>query len=151
MTAYRKVFVVIAVGAFASAMPGATERLSSPSGDVSVSFETTPQGMFWSLSRKGATIVGRSPINLDFIGAKRFGEMAIVSRKTHRSDSTWTNRLYRREVVRDRYGEMELHLKETTQPCRELGIVFRRMTKAWPSGTSFRNSLVCRVSSSRAN
>lgn len=132
--AYRKVFVVIAVGAFASAMPGATERLSSPSGDVSVSFETSPQGMFWSLSRKGATIVGRSPMNLDFIGARRFGEMAVVSRKTHRSDSTWTNRLYRREVVRDRYGEMELHLKETAQPSRELGIVFR----AYDEGVAFR-------------
>lgn len=120
--------------ACAVADAGAAESVSSPSGEVEVSFEASPEGMFWSLSRKGASIVGRSPLGLDFIGAARFGEMSVVSRETRFVDSAWTNRLYRREVVRDRYREMEVGLEEKAPPGRRLVLVFR----AYDEGAAFR-------------
>ena len=113
---------------------GAAETLSSPSGDVSVSFESSDDGMFWSLSRKGAELIRRSRMGLDFAGASRFGEMRIEAKEGRSADSVWTNRLYRRICVRDRYNEMSLSLEEKAKPHRRLGIVFR----AYDAGVAFR-------------
>ena len=44
------------------AMPCAT--LASPDGQLELGFETGPNGMFWSLSRKGKTIVAPSRLGL---------------------------------------------------------------------------------------
>ena len=113
---------------------GAAETLSSPSGEVAVSFESSGDGMFWSLSRKGAKLIRRSRMGLDFAGVSRLGEMRIEAKEVRSADSVWTNRLYRRICVRDRYNEMSLSLEEKAKPHRRLGIVFR----AYDAGVAFR-------------
>ena len=113
---------------------GAGETLSSPSGDVSVTFEASGDGMFWSLSRKGSQLIARSRMGLDFAEGARFGEMRIAAKDVRSADSTWTNRMYRRICVRDRYNEASFALEEKAEPHRRLGIVFR----AYDDGVAFR-------------
>ena len=62
------------------------------------------------------------------------GEMRVIGRRDRSSDTTWTNRLYRRETVRDHFNELEVLLEEVTEPHRRLGLVFR----AYNEGAAFR-------------
>ena len=122
-------FAFVALGVF-----GETETLSSPSEAVSVSFEVSDDGLFWSLSRKGRELVARSRMGINFAGAVPCGAMRMTAKEVRSADSTWTNRLYKRAYVRDRYKETTISLEEKAAPRRRLGLVFR----AYDEGVAFR-------------
>ena len=71
----------------------------SPDGSLELSFENGPDGMFWSLSRRGKTLVAPSRLGLTFALLKdrgrELGEMRIVEKKSRSSDTVWENRIPR--------------------------------------------------------
>ena len=126
------------------ASPKAERTLRSPDGNVEVGFAADSEGLFWTLSRKGRTLVKRSPLGFvlaaesdgrtgDFCRRLSKG-MRLVSSEASSSDSVWTNRLYRREVIRDRYKELKVLLEQAAPPHARLGLVFR----AYDEGCAFR-------------
>ena len=94
--------------------------------------------MFWSLMRQGTTLVAPSRLGLSFalfkVRGRELGEMRVVEKKSRSSDTVWTNRIYRRSTVHDRYNELEVMLEEVAEPHRRLGYVFR----AYDEGAAFR-------------
>ena len=141
----NRVIVALTVALFCSRAFGsqcATTSASvvSPDGTLELAFENGPDGMFWSLSRAGKPLVAPSRLGLTFSLFKesgrelKLGEMQVVGKKTRASDTVWTNSLYRRGTVRDRYNELEVMLEEVAEPHRRLGYVFR----AYEEGAAFR-------------
>ena len=126
--------------ALGQAIPPERERTSvvSPDGNIEIAFETGADGMFWSLKRKGRTLVAPSRLGLSFallkVRGRELGEMRVVEKKTRSSDTVWTSMIYRRGSVRDRYNELGVTLEEVAEPHRRLGYVFR----AYDEGAAFR-------------
>ena len=118
----------------------ASENLTctSPDGHVTIGFASDAKGMRWSLARNGKTIVEPSVLGLSFslfkVQNRKLGEMRVVKKDTRHSDTTWTNAIYRRRTIRDRYNELSVTLEEVDAPRRRLGFVFR----AYDEGAAFR-------------
>jgi len=137
-----KTLGVVSLVLLGAACRAESQKVESPDETLAVVFETDAQGMRWSLSRKGKTLVEPSPLGLVFAGFKtadsksfaELGEMRVIDSKTRSSDTTWTTQIYRRGTVRDRYNELEITLEETVEPRRRLGLVFR----AYEEGAAFR-------------
>ena len=110
----------------------------SPGGTVTIGFASDAKGMRWSLARNGKTLVEPSRLGLGFalfkVQNRELGEMRIVEKRTRSSDTTWTNEIYRRRTIRDRYNELSVTLEEVDEPHRRLGYVFR----AYDEGAAFR-------------
>lgn len=112
--------------------------LFSPDGRGKVTFSAGADGMRWSLDRNGKTLIEPSKLGLTFssFGASRSepGEFGVADRKTRSVDTVWTNAVYRRLEVRDRFNELAVTLEEREKPHRRLGLVFR----AYDEGVAFR-------------
>ena len=110
----------------------------SPDGRLCIGFSSDAGGMRWTLSRDGRELVAPSRLGLSFSGFKtaqrEMGEMRLVGQAMRSSDTTWTNKIYRRLEVRDNYNEVEVELEEVAEPHRRLGYVFR----AYNEGAAFR-------------
>ena len=131
---------LLALGAvlcgFASAE---TLSLASPDGRLKLSFAAGQEGLSWSLEGHGKTLVKPSPLGLEFSGLPAFSPLKVSEKAERAEDTTWTNRLYRREEIRDRYNELSVTLEETSvaagcRAARRLGLVFR----AYDEGVAFR-------------
>ena len=111
---------------------------TSPDGNVSIGFASDADGMHWRLTRNGQTLVASSRLGLSFSifkgNGRELGAMRVIGQTSLSSDTTWTNRLYRRETVRDRFNELEVSLEEAVEPHRRIGLVFR----AYDEGAAFR-------------
>ena len=134
----------------------AGERLEvkSPDGRIAMAFETGANGMAWSLSRDGKSLVGLSRLGLEFIhnGLKErspdLAEMKVVQRRRASADTTWEPLLYRRGTVRDRYNELAVDLVESEARVPKVGLgrtevvkVPRKLTmvfRAYDEGVAFR-------------
>ena len=111
---------------------------TSPDGNVSIGFASDADGMRWRLTRNGQTLVAPSRLGLSFSifkgNGRELGAMRVIGQTALSSDTTWTNRLYRRETVRDRFNELEVSLEEAVEPHRRIGLVLR----AYDEGAAFR-------------
>ena len=129
---------VFCMGAAAGGRISSCASVASPNGSLELAFETGPDGMFWSLTRKGKILVAQSRLGLSFalfkVRGRELGEMRIVERRARSSDTVWKSKIYRRGTVRDRYNELEVMLEEVAEPHRRLGYVFR----AYDEGAAFR-------------
>ena len=134
---YRYLAFLTALAAASVSSADSLECLS-PDGRLKVGFESDGEGMRWSLSRDGKTLVAPSRLGLSFAlfkSAKReLGEMRVIEKKTRASDTTWTSAIYRRGEIRDCFNELEIVLEEVHEPRRRLGYVFR----AYNEGAAFR-------------
>ena len=119
---------------------GASGRVTctSPDGNVTIGFASDEKGMRWSLARNGRSVVEPSRLGLSFslfkVWKRELGEMRIVDGCMRRSDTTWTNSIYRRLTIRDCYNELSVTLEEVSEPHRRIGYVFR----AYNEGAAFR-------------
>ena len=115
-----------------------TLECTSPSRFVTVGFSNGADGMCWWLKRKGATLVSPSRLGISFSVFKgrnrELGDLRVAGTWRRSSDTIWTNRLYRRETIRDAYNELEVLLEEIAEPRRRIGLVFR----AYDEGAAFR-------------
>ena len=116
-----------------------SEALKSPGGQLKLEFAVDAKGPTWTLESADKTLVKPSRLGLAFAGMPAFGDLKVVAKTVSSADSTWTNRLGRRETVRDRYNELSVLLEETSVAAgckarRRWGLVFR----AYDEGVAFR-------------
>jgi len=114
---------------------GATEaRLTSPDGKLAV-VVTDTNGLRYRVEVDGKPVVTESRLGLEFQDGTRFGPTAIVTktRNDHR-DNSWQNHFGQRRVVRDRWQELQLTLKDQD---RSFGFIVR----AYDDGVAFRYDL----------
>ncbi len=131
------------------------ERLASPDGRLAVTFETDAQGMRWSLSRDGKTLVKPSALGLEFAKAtltdtksRTMAPMKTLEVVRRSNDTTWQTTLGRHAVMRDHYNEMTVALEETEARAVRVGLgqtsivkIPRRLTlvfRAYDEGVAFR-------------
>ncbi len=109
----------------------AAETLLSPDGTLRVTVDVE-KGLTWSVARKGVDLVLPSRLGLDFIGQKPWRGFRQKDATRRTIDTTWTTRLYKKEVVVDRANELELALEDAEG--RLMNLVFR----AYDEGVAFR-------------
>ncbi len=122
---------------------GAAEIVSSPDGNVVVTFElrdidNQPGLLLYGVSykqkpvivdsRMGLAVKDSSPLEADF-------QIVKVSRSS--SDSVYSPIYGERKTIPDRYNQLTVRLKERSRPNRRLCLVFR----AYNEGAAFRYTL----------
>ena len=128
----KKVLGLCVAGMVAATLVGA-ETVLSPDGQVAITV-STEGGLKWQVQRKGAEVILPSALGLQFKGTKPFGEFEVSKRTERAIDETWTNRLYKKEVVLDCANEVTLELKEKDAPNRRLDLIVR----AYDGAVAFR-------------
>jgi alpha-glucosidase len=128
---------------FSPAAAAVPLRLSSPGGDVTVTFaiKANPrpyrpgERAYYRIAYKGVPILRDSPLGLELLGAGALAcDFEVVDTTRRTEDSSWENRLGTRRVVFDRFNEMTVSLRERLGLGRRLDIVFR----AYDDGVAFR-------------
>jgi len=125
--------VASAVCVALAAVAGASDTLLSPDGQIAVTV-STENGLRWQVQRKGTEVLKQSRLGLSFKGQAPFGAFEVVNRAERQIDETWTNRLYKKEILLDYANELTLQLKEKEAPGRRLDLVFR----AYDGAVAFR-------------
>lgn len=142
----RNVIRWIAV-AVMTALCGAAARaaqpltVTSPDGKLSASFElrnapnASGNRAYYRVDYAGRTVLVDSPLGIEFAGAPALNHnFAIVSTSMISHDSSWRNRINTDLVVRDKYNQLTIHLREQQTPHRSLDVIFR----AYDAGVAFR-------------
>jgi len=130
-----KLAKVLLIALLALSVQADTVEVCSPDGAINVTFSVDEEGMRWSLSRGGRTVVEPSPLGLEFCAEGPLTNLTIVAKRTASADSEWETKLYRRAKVRDHYNELTVDLEESTgETPRKLTMVFR----AYDEGAAFR-------------
>ena len=149
------IFWAGSLGAFAAPIADTPLEVKSPDGRLVLGFETDAEGMRWTLQRDGKTLVQPSQLGVVFAvgsplekGSERLAEMKVKVTSRASFDTTWQNRLSRRNRVRDHYNELTVELEEAE--ARAVRVAFgqtsiqrapRRMTlifRAYNEGVAFR-------------
>ena len=122
-----------AVLGMAATAGAAAEVVTSPNEQIAVTI-TVEKGLGWEVMRKGKSVTLPSPIGLSFKRQKPFGAFEVVAKEERGIDAVWTNRLYKKALVRDCANELTLHLREKDAPKRLLDVVVR----AYDGGVALR-------------
>ena len=116
----------------------------SPDGNISAEFATRFPGgdaspcyrVLWH----GQVIIDYSPLGLTLRGDRHRSldrGWTITRTETSRFDEVWTFPLGKSSRIRNHYNELTVHLRESAEPHRELGVIFR----AYDDGVAFRYSI----------
>lgn len=131
---------VIAWGLAVAVAPGAAHalELQSPDGRVQVSFTTRDfEGArrcpIYSVRYRGRTVIAPSRLGLELRPRALGEDLAIVGSSLRASDTRWRPVYGERSLVRDRYRELTVDLKEQVDPGRRLRLTFR----AYNEGAAF--------------
>ena len=122
---------VLIAGAAAAAT--ATATVTSPNGQIAVTV-SAEKGLTWEVMRKGKSVILPSDLGLSFRRQRPFGAFEVVNTEERAFDVTWTNRLYKKALVRDCAKELTVHLREKDAPKRLLDVVVR----AYDGGVALR-------------
>ena len=120
-------------GLLACAAAAAPATVTSPNGQVAVTV-STEKGLTWEVMRKGKSVILPSDLGLSFRRQRPFGAFEVVNTEERSFDVTWTNRLYKKALVRDCAKELTVHLREKDAPKRLLDVVVR----AYDGGVALR-------------
>lgn len=135
--------VVAAMMTFSAQTATAARPLTvtSPDGKLSASFElkgapnASGNRAYYRVDYAGRTVLVDSPLGIEFAGAPALNHnFAIVSTSMTSHDSSWRDRINTDLVVRDKYNQLTIHLRERAAPHRSLDVIFR----AYDAGIAFR-------------
>jgi alpha-glucosidase len=108
--------------------------LPSPDGAIEVSVSAGGQ-LGYAVSVDGKPVLGESKLGLQFSDGTVLGrDVEVIQAQRSSADSTWENRWGKRRLVRDRYNELRLILREKSKPERNFEVIFR----AYDDGIGFR-------------
>ena len=112
--------------------------LRSPGGDVVLTFDLKDLGPdracpVYRLTYRGREILTASRLGLQLDRAPLLANFSIAAERRDRHDSTWQPVAGERSLVRDRYNQLVVALRETAPPHRLLHITFR----AYDEGVAF--------------
>lgn len=126
------IMLLIAVGGCADRRAG---TISSPDGDVRITFTLEEGVPHYQASYKGVPFLLPSSLGLAFADQPDLESGFTVTATRHTSaDRTWEPAYGTADRVRDRYNELTVELQEQEQPARTLLLVFR----AYDGGLAFR-------------
>ena len=118
---------------FAGAAVAAPATVTSPNGQIAVTV-SAEKGLTWEVMRKGKSVILPSNLGLSFKRQRPFGAFEVVKTEERAFDTVWTNRLYKKALVRDNAHELTVHLREKDAPKRLLDVVVR----AYDGGVALR-------------
>ena len=86
-----------------------SQLLKSPDGRLEITIRTGQEGLAYSLSDEGRTLISESPISVTLSDGTKWDGKGRLSGVTRRSfDQTLASDIYRRALIRDKYNEMTL-------------------------------------------
>ncbi|WP_299596879.1 glycoside hydrolase family 97 protein [uncultured Microbulbifer sp.] len=114
----------------------ASQKLTSPSGEISLEFYLTDKGQPAYRTRfHNKPVIGESLLGLDFRKAPDLLEnFSIIEVHSRSADSTWEQPWGEERYIRDHFNEMVVQLQEKSPKARALNLVFR----AYDDGIAFR-------------
>ncbi|WP_437959179.1 glycoside hydrolase family 97 catalytic domain-containing protein [Sorangium sp. So ce119] len=105
--------------------PGAEQRVTSPGGEIVVTFDVQDGVPSYSVERAGRAILADSALGLDLGDLGPLGRGVRVAGADRRTeDSTWNPVWGAASEIREHYNELTVHL-ESDAPARRLDVVFR--------------------------
>lgn len=121
---------------------GETVAVASPDGNLEVAFQLREiDGAagcpVYAVRYRGKPVLAESRLGLDLEGAPLRSGLGIVRRASDRRDSSWKPVYGERSLIRERYREERIELRETVAPRREVHLTFR----AYDEGIAFCYSL----------
>jgi len=131
----RQVVLCLASAALAGVQTTRGEVVSSPSGQIRATVETSG-GLAYRVEAFGKVVIARSALALEFEGKAPLGaNVRIVGREVRTHDETWKPVVPgRRSEIRDHYNEMTLQLEEAGEPGRRFDLCVR----AYDGGVALR-------------
>ena len=110
--------------------------ISSPSGINVVTFMLTEEGMAtYSIKHNGSAVIAQSGMGFTFIGLDALNGPFEITQSSSRSvEDSWEMPWGEQRVVENKYNEMTVSLKETSDMGRTIDIVFR----VYDDGVGFR-------------
>ena len=131
---------LVGLGAFlaAGALFGATDsalEIASPDGRITVDLSVRGR-LTYRVSVDGTPVLNESRLGLSLRGLGTLGsDVSLVSASRSSADSTWTNPLGKRRLVRDLHQELRLNLREKG------GAAFSVVFRVFNDGVGFRYEL----------
>ncbi len=110
------------------------ERLVSPDGSITLSVSVDPDGVHYSLERKGEAILSPSRLGLNMNEPAPWGTLALAGATRRTIDQSYPMVATKATTARDHFNELTLSLREAGATGRQLNIVFR----AYDDGIAFR-------------
>lgn len=115
-------------------MPAQGAEVSSPGGNVKVSFDTQAGVPTYSVSYKGKAVVNSSKLGLELVNADNLMDgFEVTDAKTSEFDETWQPVWGETRDIRNHYNEMLVEMKQTATD-RLMNIRFR----VYDDGMGFR-------------
>lgn len=113
-------------------------EISSPNGQIVVTFSLTDDAPYYQVARAGQPIINPSPLGFVFKEGEPLEQnLTIVSSEQTSFDETWTQVWGEVQEIRNHYNELRLELAETTEAPRRMNIIFR----VYDDGLGFRYEL----------
>ncbi|MFC6823843.1 glycoside hydrolase family 97 catalytic domain-containing protein [Halopelagius fulvigenes] len=114
------------------------QSLTSPGGDVEVTFELVDGTPTYAVTYGGRTVVDRSTLGLAFRDAAPLDDsFEVTGVERHSADETWEPVWGTSDSIRNNYEELAVGLRETEGSKRSLNLLFR----AYDDGAAFRYAL----------
>src|SRR6516225_9149344 len=134
---------VLILGASIQCSASEPLTLSSPDGNITVTFELKAKSQpylpgerpYYRVSYKGVPILADSPLGLDFLAMRSMDrDFEIIHIHRDSVHGFWENQYGARRNVHNRYEEMVVSLRERQAPYRRVYLIFR----AYDEGVAFR-------------
>lgn len=113
-----------------AAVVGRALQVSSPNGDVALTFEVKDVGAIkgcpvYQITYRGRTVIADSRLGLEFQDVPMNQDFELVGHTAQQADSIWHPVCGERSTIRDHYNQLTLLLRETKPPHRLLQLTFR--------------------------
>jgi alpha-glucosidase len=123
-------WVLLSAPAFAQA----SERITSPDGQISVAVSAVGGGMAYTVTRKGEVIIAPSHLGLDMTLPSRWGAVSLISVERRSVDQRYDLVATKAASARDHFNEIEVLFQEGGTGGRRLMLIVR----SYNDGVAFR-------------
>ncbi len=133
---YPDAFLLVALlmGLSGVAAGQTLHRVTAPGGGPSVSLQAAGEGMRYEVTYKHRAVVLPSVIRLEMDApASLFRNLEVLGVERRTVDTTWIPVYGERSLIRDRYNEMTLSLRNRADTLRS----FRLLVRAYDAGVAF--------------
>ncbi|SHL34575.1 glycoside hydrolase family 97 protein [Haladaptatus paucihalophilus] len=112
-----------------------TQHVTSPNGNIQITFTLDNSSPTYSVSSAGRTLVEQSSLGFHFEDAAPLEDrMSVTGVRRQSQDTTWKPVWGTTDSIRNHYNELAVGLKEQNGPKRSLTLLFR----AYNDGVAFR-------------
>ncbi|MDZ7773150.1 MAG: glycoside hydrolase family 97 protein [Balneolaceae bacterium] len=132
---FLSLLTIAALAAVQGCAPQGPANISSPDGQVQLTFSLQKGVPVYEASYKGVSFLRPSRLGLDFMDQPALDSaFTITSIRVDRRDTTWASPYGTADSVRNRYRQLTVELRELADPGRTLQLQFR----TYDEGLAFR-------------